>query len=127
MDATIKVNRLIRENPVVIFSKSWCSYSRTAKRVLDERLGKGNYTAVELDREPDGDDMQEALRTLSGQRTVPNIYIGTEHIGGCDNLLALDRSDSLQQRLLRTSGVSEPKPAPSTPETAETERGTAST
>jgi len=126
MDPTSKINQLIRENPVVIFSKSWCGYSKTAKRLLDEHLGKGNYTAVELDRETDGDDMQDALQRMSGQRTVPNIFIGTEHIGGCDNLLALDRSNSLKERLLQATKASAPSEEPSTSKAAETEAGTPS-
>ncbi|PIA32000.1 hypothetical protein AQUCO_04700109v1, partial [Aquilegia coerulea] len=42
------------------------------------------YKAIELDRESDGSEVQSALAELSGQRTVPNVFIGGKHVGGCD-------------------------------------------
>jgi glutaredoxin 3 len=46
------------------------------------------YYAIELDQVPDGSDIQAALADISGQRTVPNIYIGQKHIGGNSDLQA---------------------------------------
>lgn len=46
------------------------------------------YYAVELDEEPDGSSIQAALKILSGQSTVPNIFIGQKHIGGNSDLQA---------------------------------------
>lgn len=99
--AMIKAKKLIEENPVVLFSKTWCSYCTSAKRVLNGRLGEGNYATFELDREPDGPQIQRALMQLSGQRTVPNIFIGAKHVGGYDDLTALDRSNALQARVAK--------------------------
>lgn len=44
---------------------------------------------IELDQVDDGADMQDALAEMSGQRTVPNIYIGKKHIGGNSDLQAI--------------------------------------
>jgi glutaredoxin 3 len=68
----------------VVFSKSYCPYCNNAKRILDGLDAK--YKAVELNKEDDGDDIQNALEKMTGQRTVPNIFIGQKHIGGNSDL-----------------------------------------
>ena len=42
----------------------------------------------ELNKVQNGSEMQDALKDITGQRTVPNIFIGGQHIGGCDDLKA---------------------------------------
>lgn len=64
----------------VVFSKSYCPFCNNTKRILDGYGAK--YAHYELNQEEDGTDVQEALRKLTGQRTVPNIFIGKQHIGG---------------------------------------------
>jgi len=76
-----KLDRLIEENPVVLFGTSWCGYCRSSRRLLDSMNAK--YLDVDLD---EMDDIREVLREKSGQRTVPNIYIGGKHIGGNQEL-----------------------------------------
>ncbi len=73
--------------PPVVFSKSYCPYCNNSKRILDELNAK--YTAVELNQVDDGDDIQKALLKITGQRTVPNIFIGQVHIGGNSDLEAV--------------------------------------
>ncbi len=70
----------------MVFSKSYCPYCNNAKRILDELNAK--YKAIELNQEDDGDDIQNALFKITGQRTVPNIFIGKVHIGGNSDLEA---------------------------------------
>ena len=71
----------------MVFSKSYCPYCNNSKRILDELNAK--YTAVELNQVDDGDDIQKALLKITGQRTVPNIFIGQVHIGGNSDLEAV--------------------------------------
>ena len=78
---------ILTQLPLVVFSKSYCPYCNNSKRVLDELNAK--YTAVELNQVDDGDDIQNALHKLTGQRTVPNIFIGQVHIGGNSDLEAV--------------------------------------
>jgi glutaredoxin 3 len=85
----------------VVFSKSWCSYSRGAKRTLDNAGAK--YEHLELDQEQDGDDIQEALYKLTGQSTVPNIFIGKQHIGGNSELQRYSKKDL--EKLLQNAGA----------------------
>lgn len=71
----------------VVFSKSYCPYCNNTKRILDGLNAK--YKAIELNQENDGDDIQNALQQMTGQRTVPNIFIGRVHIGGNSDLEAV--------------------------------------
>ena len=91
------VKDTVRGSPVVVFSKSSCPYCRRTKTLL-RQLGV-NASVVELDKRADGRAIQDALASLSGQRTVPNVFIGGEHIGGNDATQALHRSGKLAGKL----------------------------
>ncbi|KAK1753289.1 thioredoxin-like protein [Echria macrotheca] len=82
-----KVQQMIDENGVMVFSKSYCPYCNNSKRILDSYGAK--YTHYELNQEDDGAEIQKALLDLTGQRTVPNIFIGKQHIGGNSDLEAV--------------------------------------
>ncbi|KAK4169021.1 thioredoxin-like protein [Cladorrhinum sp. PSN259] len=85
-----KVKQLIDENAVVVFSKSYCPYCNNTKRLLDGYDAK--YKAIELNQVDDGEDLQDALKVLTGQRTVPNIFINKVHIGGNSDLEVVVKS-----------------------------------
>ncbi|KAL4751840.1 thioredoxin-like protein [Aspergillus terricola var. indicus] len=87
--AKVKAQQIIDENGVVVFSKSYCPYCKASKSLLSE-LG-ANYYALELDTIDDGADLQNALEEISGQRTVPNIYIAKKHIGGNSDLQGIKK------------------------------------
>lgn len=70
---------------------------KKAKQALTDEGAK--WTAIELDQRDDGADIQAALLAMTGQRTVPNIFIKREHIGGCDDTLALIKSGQLKTKL----------------------------
>jgi len=59
------------------------------------------YFVYELDENPDGPDVQSHLLDISGQRTVPNVFVRGTHVGGCDNTLKAI-ADGTFQRLLTT-------------------------
>ncbi|KAJ5157365.1 Glutaredoxin [Penicillium canariense] len=84
--AKTKAQNLINENGVVVFSKSYCPYCKSSKDLLD-KLG-AKYELLELDLVEDGSAIQNALQEISGQRTVPNIFIKQKHIGGNSDLQA---------------------------------------
>lgn len=69
-----------------VFSKSYCPHCRATKQLLDGAGAK--YYALELDQVDDGAAIQDALQDISGQRTVPNIFIAKKHIGGNSDLQA---------------------------------------
>ncbi|KAF9957170.1 glutaredoxin [Mortierella alpina] len=101
MAAQIKtrVDNIIADNLVVVFSKTYCPYCTKAKNLLAQL--KANAHVVELDNEEDGASIQAYLLELTGQRTVPNIFINKKHIGGCDDLFKLDKSGQLQTLLAK--------------------------
>ncbi|KAH8909228.1 glutaredoxin-C2 [Coniochaeta sp. PMI_546] len=85
MDAAkTKAQQLIDENAVMVFSKSYCPYCQNTKRILGQHNAK--FQAYELNQESDGDAIQRALLEMTGQRTVPNIFINKKHIGGNSDL-----------------------------------------
>ncbi|CAG8745662.1 8782_t:CDS:2 [Cetraspora pellucida] len=96
-DIRSDVEKVIAENHVVIFSKSYCPYCNRAKQTLDQ-LGT-NYVAWELDNMDDGPAVQNYLSEKTGQRTVPNIFIRQQSIGGNDKLQALLQAGKLKELL----------------------------
>lgn len=80
---------------VEIYTSPLCGYCHAAKRLL---TAKGvSFTEIDLSRQPDR--RAEMLRRAGGAHTVPQIFIGTAHIGGCDDLRALDRAGKLDPLL----------------------------
>ncbi len=79
---------------VVIYTTRYCGYCHRAKALLDS---KGvPYKEVPLDGDREG---RIALMHKSGRRTVPQIWVGDMHVGGCEELMALDQSGALDQML----------------------------
>ncbi|KAH6662617.1 glutaredoxin-C2 [Plectosphaerella plurivora] len=97
------VQKYIDENRVIVFSKSYCPYCRQAKSALDSL--RTAYEAIELDQRDDGAALQDALQQISGQRTVPNIYIGQKHIGGNSDLQTLLSTDKLEPLLQEVGAI----------------------
>ncbi|CAO0797464.1 unnamed protein product [Mucor circinelloides] len=88
------VEEAIKNNKVVIFTKSTCPYSKKAKALLDGYNIK--YKNIELDTHPNGDAIQDYLAKKTSQKTVPNIFIDQKHIGGSDELTKLEGGGELQ-------------------------------
>lgn len=82
--AKTKAQGIIDENAVAVFSKSYCPYCNATKALLNELGAK--YYAIELDKINDGSAIQAALGEMTGQTTVPNVFIGKKHIGGNSDL-----------------------------------------
>ncbi|KAJ0970375.1 hypothetical protein J5N97_023269 [Dioscorea zingiberensis] len=92
------VKKTVKEHPVVVYSKTWCSYSMEVKALL-ERLGVEPHV-IELDQlGSEGRELQDALETVTGQFTVPNVFIGGKHIGGCTDTLDLYHKGELTNLL----------------------------
>ncbi len=80
--------------PVVIYTKSWCPYCSAAK----DLLGKKGVTFREIEITGKS-DLREEMIKRSGRATVPQIFVGDQHIGGCDDLYELDRRKALDPML----------------------------
>ncbi|HZF79337.1 MAG TPA: glutaredoxin 3 [Rubrivivax sp.] len=78
-------------SPVKMYSTLVCPYCIRAKALLKQR-GVTDIEEVRVDLDPG----QRALMVqLTGRRTVPQIFIGNTHVGGCDDLVALDQRGGL--------------------------------
>ncbi|KAL0331948.1 UNVERIFIED_CONTAM: Glutaredoxin [Sesamum calycinum] len=84
-------------------SKTYCPFCVTVKELLT-KLG-ASFKAIELDKEGDGSEIQSALAEWTGQRTVPNVFIGGKHIGGCDATTALHNQGKLVPLLTEAGAV----------------------
>jgi len=84
----------------VIYSKSWCPYCTQCKALFDDM--NVPYTAIELDEREDGEELQATLLELTQQRTVPNVFVGGQHLGGNDDTQQAARSGKLAA-LLKTA------------------------
>uniref|UniRef100_A0A486XN87 Glutaredoxin n=1 Tax=Rheinheimera sp. BAL341 TaxID=1708203 RepID=A0A486XN87_9GAMM len=80
---------------VTIYTKAYCPYCVRALSVLQS---KGvNYQEVRIDEQPEL--RPQMIERAGGRTTVPQIFIGTQHIGGCDDMLALDARGQLDPLL----------------------------
>ena len=79
---------------VEVFSTQVCPYCVRAKQLLDS-LG-ASYEEIRIDND---DAKRQEMMTRSGRRTVPQIFINGESIGGCDDLYDLHRAGQLQAKL----------------------------
>lgn len=77
--------------PVTIYTKAWCPYCSAAKELLEHK--KVAFTEIEITGKPALRD--EMLGKSGGRSTVPQIFIGNRHVGGCDDLYALDSRGEL--------------------------------
>ncbi|GMY13335.1 glutaredoxin [Fagus crenata] len=98
-----KTKEIVSSNPVVVFSKTYCPFCVNVKQLLTQ-LG-ATFKAIELDTETDGSDVQSALKEWTGQKTVPNVFIGGNHIGGCDTTTALHKEGKLVPLLTQAGAV----------------------
>lgn len=79
---------------IEMYSKSWCGFCAQAKRLLQS---KGvSWTEYDLDKEP---ARAAEMQQRTGGRTVPQIVIDGEALGGCSDLMALDASGALDKLL----------------------------
>ncbi len=81
--------------PVVMYSTSVCPYCQRAEALLKAR-GASNIEKVRVDLDP---ARRDEMVTRTGRRTVPQIFIGETHVGGFDDLSALDRDGKLSALL----------------------------
>ncbi|KAI8644237.1 glutaredoxin [Parasitella parasitica] len=88
------VEDTIKNNKVAIFTKSTCEFCRKAKTLLDGYNIK--YENIELDKNSDGEAIQEYLTKKTGQKTVPNIFMNQKHIGDSHDLTRLEGGGELQ-------------------------------
>lgn len=81
--------------PVRMYTTAVCPYCIRAKQLLNTR-GVQQIEEIRVDLDP---ARRDEMTALTQRRTVPQIFIGERHIGGCDDLIALDRAGNLMPLL----------------------------
>ncbi len=80
---------------ITIYTSDYCPYCSAAKRLLDKKGAA--YEEIGVDGQPDV--RREMTSKAGGRYTVPQIWIGSRHVGGCDDLYALDAAGELDPLL----------------------------
>ncbi|WP_447588538.1 glutaredoxin 3 [Aquipseudomonas campi] len=79
---------------VVVYSSAWCPYCIRAKQLLNN---KGvAFEEISVDGQP---QVRAEMVRKAGRTSVPQIWIGEQHVGGCDDLFALERAGKLDALL----------------------------
>ncbi|MEO5347555.1 MAG: glutaredoxin 3 [Magnetococcus sp. YQC-9] len=81
---------------IVMYSTTVCPYCIRAKMLLNKK--NVSFEEINLDKNPERRD--EMMQRAGGRRTVPQIFINGQHIGGCDDLHALDQAGKLDSLLV---------------------------
>ncbi|KAA9006904.1 glutaredoxin 3 [Histidinibacterium aquaticum] len=81
--------------PVEIYTTPICGFCHAAKRLLTQK----GVSFTEIDVLTDPSRKGEMIERANGKRTVPQIFVGETHVGGCDELYALDRAGKLDPLL----------------------------
>ncbi|MDB5982047.1 MAG: glutaredoxin 3 [Pseudomonas sp.] len=79
---------------VIVYSSDWCPYCTRAKQLLQK---KGvAFEEIKVDGKP---QLRAEMTQKAGRTSVPQIWIGASHVGGCDDLFALERAGKLDALL----------------------------
>ena len=84
---------------VKMFTTQVCPFCIRAKALLKQR-GVEQIEEIRIDLDP---EQRQAMMQATGRRTVPQIFIGDTHVGGCDELIALDQRGGLMPLLQQQS------------------------
>ncbi len=79
---------------VTLYANGWCPYCSAARALL--RAKGASVTEIDIEAEP---ARRTEMIERSGRRTVPQIFVGSRHVGGYDDLAALDRAGGLDPLL----------------------------
>jgi glutaredoxin 3 len=85
---------------IVIYTRQFCGYCTMAKRLLDRH----GLSYVEHDATGNPEMRAEMIQRAHGGSTFPQIFFGDQHIGGCDELYALDAAGGIE-RMMAASGA----------------------
>jgi glutaredoxin 3 len=81
--------------PITVYTKDWCPYCSAAKDLLQQK----GAAFEEINIMGQADKRGEMIQRSGGRTTVPQIFIGSQHVGGCDDLYALERRGELDRLL----------------------------
>lgn len=80
---------------ITVYTKDYCPYCHAAKELL--RKKGATFTEIDIQKHPER--RAEMIQKAGGRSTVPQIFIGGQHVGGCDDIHALDSAGKLDPLL----------------------------
>ena len=106
------ITALVHKFPVVVFSKPWCGYCRKALEALSlegVRVGEPALHIIDLSSSSNtannkARQIQTTLQSMTGRRTVPNVFVGAQSIGGGDETVSLHQAGKLRS-ILQAAGA----------------------
>ncbi|XP_015761622.1 PREDICTED: glutaredoxin-like [Acropora digitifera] len=104
MSKISEIKLKVSENKVVVYSKTYCPFCKKAKSALGE-TGLKDYVLFELDTMDEGDAYQDALKEITGARSVPRVFIGGKFVGGGDDVKALHSRGELKKMLVECGAL----------------------
>ena len=93
------VKELISSNKLMIFSKSYCPYCIKVKSLFTNLGVINNAKIIELDLVENGSELQNEMAKICGRSSVPQVFIGSKHVGGSDDVHALHKRNELVPQL----------------------------
>ncbi|KAK5971787.1 putative glutaredoxin [Trichostrongylus colubriformis] len=106
MNAKAYVDGLLQAHKVVVFSKSYCPYCHKARAALESQNIKPEALHwVEIDGRPDCSEIQDYLKSLTGARSVPRVFINQKFIGGGDETAAAAKNGTLAKLLKEAQAI----------------------
>jgi len=82
---------------ILMYTTGWCPFCMRAKALLDRKGFK--YREINVEDDP---ALREEMQKRSGRRTVPQIFVGGRHVGGFDELSALERAGELDPLVVQS-------------------------
>ncbi len=79
---------------IVVYATGWCPYCAAARQLLDKK--GADYELIDLTSQP---EKRAEMESRSGRTSVPQIFVGDHHVGGFDDLNALERAGELDPLL----------------------------
>lgn len=102
------ITQVVTNHPVVIFSKSYCPHCRRALETIRSFATHTRFVeslVIDLTELHNFPNIQDTLASMTGRRTVPNVYIGGSSIGGGDETIALFKSGKLEELLKKAGAI----------------------
>ncbi|GJJ06367.1 hypothetical protein Clacol_000558 [Clathrus columnatus] len=96
-----EIKEALRETPVIVFSKTYCPYSRAVKDLLKSYDLSPPPKIIEVDIRDDGDVLKRLLYRLTNHNTFPNVIIGGKSVGGSDDVRRLHEKGDLKDMFLK--------------------------
>ena len=84
----------------MVYAQSWCGHCKKAKALLAGDEFKDVDVAIhDIDKEDDGPAVKRALADITGKTSVPQVFVGGEHLGGNDDLQEAYKTNNLQEKI----------------------------